>query len=598
MLFHPGHGTTVFPDDATSDADSEALRTSHLCGYEDPEKGQAVTRFGQFGYLFPKTQIFPQSATTTADLDALADAMVQPAPLETQDSQIAPVFTYFGQFIDHDITANTDRDTDISAIDADVVTPTDRDAVIHCLQNLRAATLNLDSVHGGGPDQGPIARKFDEALRFPGNRAMLWVGKDAPSPFDPIALPADPARDLLRVDRFLQDDNQVLTEEDFRALPRPMRDMFVNSDGTIRRQKAIIGDMRNDENLVVAQFHLAMVRLHNRIVATAHDHPDAPRDDPDALFDWARRMTSWHYQWLIVNTYLPAICDQVTLAQILARGPAVYNRFLAAHGPTDGNLLPMPLEFSAAAFRFGHTMVRDAYDWSFQFGRPKNSGLADRANFQLLFLFTGNGKHPMAAPTGPGTFGPSAPRLPQHWPIDWSRFVHPPTPEMPDRSARKIDTRIAVNLGQMHNENPGKSGRMAQLASRNLRRGYKLNLPSAQACIAELQINDKIALPQLTPAQLTSGPTGKAVTDGKFQTETPLWFYVLKEAEELGQGGRLGPLGSLIVADTLLGLIVNDPDSYWHASKTPGTWHPRDGVQPDGVEIDSMAAMMRAARLL
>lgn len=604
MLLIPGHGTTVVPDDYdanSGDYGHKTISVSYACGFENRKDYPKDPAFGRFDYLFPDADQFPVSDDMTAKLDALADAMVAPAPEEAQNSQIAPVFTYFGQFIDHDITANTDRETGVSIIDTAQVQPAPRAEVSASLQNLRAATLNLDSVHGGGPVQGPLAEKFDDALRFHGNRAMLWAGTVAPSSFDPIPIPKDPgdlARDLLRADRFLKDNDQVLTEADFLALPPPLRDLFVNPDNTVRRQRAIIGDMRNDENLVVAQLHLAMVRLHNRIVVHAHEHADAPTGDPDALFDWARRMTSWHYQWLVVNAYLPAICDTDTLAAVHARGPVVYNRFLQRVGRPAKSLLPMPLEFSVAGFRFGHTMVRDAYDWSFQFGRPEGEGLTDRAGFRLLFQFTGNGAHPMATPTGPGTFGPSAPRLPQHWPIEWSRFVHPPTADKPDRSARKIDTHIAVNLGDMANEDKGASKRMAHLASRNLRRGYRLNLPSAQQCLDHLSHDDGIDLPRLTGAQLGSGPTGNAVQAGGFDVETPLWFYVLKEAEELGVDGRLGPLGSLIVADTLMGLIVNDEDSYWNTGPTPGAWHPRDGVRPDGIVIDSMAAMMDAARLL
>lgn len=589
MLLLPGHGTTVVPDDYDMKDDTykgRKMTVSSACGFGNPGDYPSDPAFGRFDYLFPDAAPFEVSDDMTARLDALATEMVKPTPADPQDSSIAPVFTYFGQFIDHDITANTDRETGLSVIDVEKVTPVPRSKVSGALQNLREATLNLDSVHGGGPVQGPIAKRFDDALRFHRDRAMLWAGTVESSDFAPIPFPKDPAdlaRDVLRADRFLRQDGLALDEAFLRGLPEEMRALFVNDDDSMRPQRAIIGDMRNDENLAVSQFHLALVRLHNRIVVHAPQHDDAPTGDRDALFKWARRMTSWHYQWLVLNSYLPAVCDAQTLEQVRRDGPRVYNRFLRRVGTPAGNsnLLPLPLEFSVAAFRFGHTMIRAEYDWSFQFGRPESAGILNSAELDLLFLFTGNGQNPM----GGGA------RLPQHWPIEWDRFVHPPTTSQPDRSARKIDTRLAAELGRMSNEHRGISGIMAQLAARNLRRGYRLNLPSAQACLAGLRAHDGITLPVLSAADMQTG-------DAAFDHQTPLWFYVLKEAEVLGEQERLGPLGSLLVADTLTGLVHNDPASHVNSSEQGPDWHPRDGVRPDDIVIDSMAAMMDAARLL
>ncbi len=601
MILHPGHGITVVPDGAEESFSVRTMPVSLVCGFGAGCKPADATRFGVFDYLFPDAATVQHSSETTEHLDALAQAMVQQAPDEDQNSSIAPVFTYFGQFIDHDIAANMDREPGLSIIDTPEIVPVPRADVAAGLSNLRAGALNLDSLHGGGLQQGEIARKFDQALRCPTNRAKLWAGTVAPSDFDPIPIPTDPkdkARDILRMDRFLEDDDQVLTLDFFKSLPPDLRKLYIHPDGTPRRQRAIIGDLRNDENLAISQFHLAMVRLHNRFIDHAPKHGDAPLGDENALFDWGRRMLSWHYQWLVVNAYLPAICNPSTLEQVLETGAPSYTRFFARHGAQPDGRMPMPLEFSAATFRFAHSMVRDAYDWNRLFGSPRGQPLTDEASFRQLFAFTGNGEHPMAAPVDMNTFGPSAPRLPQHWPIEWARFVHPPTPDTPRRSARKIDTKIAVNLGQMANEEPGASGMMAQLAARNLRRGHKLNLPSAQACLAALAEEDGITLSQLSPAEISRGEMRETIIKAGFDQATPLWFYVLKEAEVLGKDGRLGPLGSWLVADTLLGLVIQDPASYWHATPRKGAWHPRDGVRPDGIVIDSMARMMDAARIL
>ncbi len=65
-----------------------------------------------------------------------------------------------------------------------------------------------------------------------------------------------------------------------------------------------------------------------------------------------------------------------------------------------------------------------------------------------------------------------------------------------------------------------------------------------------------------------------------------------------GKNGKLGRLGSRIIAETLVGLIQHDQSSYWHLGAGNGSWQPKDGIMPDGVEITDMAKMMEAARLL
>ena len=144
------------------------------------------------------------------------------------------------------------------------------------------------------------------------------------------------------------------------------------------------------------------------------------------------------------------------------------------------------------------------------------------------------------------------------------------------------------------------AGLFRNLAKRNLRRGLRLNIPSAQDCAAAISSKTAYNLPLLTAKQLSAGDAGKAVSDGGFEKKTPLWFYVLREAEELGKDGRLGPLGSAIIAETLCGLVIKDPTSYWHQSGSDdqGRWHPTDGVKPGGHVIDSMPGMLKAAALL
>jgi len=140
------------------------------------------------------------------------------------------------------------------------------------------------------------------------------------------------------------------------------------------------------------------------------------------------------------------------------------------------------------------------------------------------------------------------------------------------------------------------------LATRNLLKGQINSLPHAQALISAINSNTSYNIKPLDKAELTSGKTGQALIDTGFVDNTPLWFYVLKEAEVRGGGDRLGELGTVLVADTLLGLVINDPHSYWHQPGSDnGRWHPTDTVHPGdgkGVVVDSLPNLLRAGLLL
>ena len=150
-------------------------------------------------------------------------------------------------------------------------------------------------------------------------------------------------------------------------------------------QRAFIADARNDENLILAQFHTAVLRFHNAVVDwltvnEPNDYNGCQKSAPQ-LFGQAQQLTRWHYQWLVVNDFLKTIAMSGIVDSILLGGP---NHYAMRNGEAY-----MPLEFSVAAYRFGHTMVRAAYDHNRNFGRPGN--VAPSASFDLLFAFTGNG---------------------------------------------------------------------------------------------------------------------------------------------------------------------------------------------------------------
>ncbi|WP_254696073.1 peroxidase family protein [Palleronia sp. THAF1] len=516
-------------------------------------------------------------------IKALADAMAE-ASLDQKDaageSTMPPVFTYMGQFIDHDITANTDREdapgTPEGAfnIDRPDIAPQSRDAAETVKLNLRKGRLELDSVYGDGPGQSPAAEKLEIALRDPDDPAKMRLGLISNIPgFERPPLPADDGADLPRLGAAI--DSGHLTMDEVNELFNPDG---ARSDEEVRRT-ALIGDGRNDENLIVAQFHLSILRLHNAIADTLRDEG---KTDADEIFAEARQNVTLIYQWLVVNVFLKTICDPAVVDQVVADRAPLYSAFHDAHKDSlPEGVLPMPLEFSVAAYRYGHSMVRGDYDWNRNFGRAADGSGDGRATFREMFQFTGGG----------GMRG--LPTLPSNWPAEWDRMIG--TSPMPNRVARKIDTRIALPMNSLENNDPNEM--MSRLAERNMRRGYVFNVPTGQAMVKCLY--DKgISVPELSAEQIASGSEAMqaAVTGGGFETATPLWYYVLKEAEVEADGAHLGSLGSRLVAETLVGLLVTDPRSYLNQGSF-NSWTPADAVQPNGEPIDTLEKMMRACGL-
>lgn len=592
MLFSLGHGqhvvtertpkemrekTDVAPIDGVApELARQASRRLQPAGVE-PGTAEPVPDMdlGKFRYYFPDAPGLSEQPDILDRLDALAESMVEdppPArePAERNSETIAPIFTYFGQFIDHDVTANTDRDSDFSQIDG-AITPAPRNEVELKLGNLRSGALELDSLYGDSPGQDAFSQKLAGLMRHPTLTAKMRLGvPDLDQGPRPPLPETDNATDLLRL-RLLLDKNLVTVDE-LRALDPDLRANFIDSQTNEPIPwRAIIGDARNDENLLVAQFHALLLRFHNKLVdATGGKH-----------FEKARQLTRWHYQWLVVNSYLRTICDPAVLDEVIEMEAPLYHGFFGQHG-TTGPKMPMPLEFSLAAFRFGHSMVRAVYDHNRIFGEAVDGtpNFIPVAPFNLLFGFTGNGRmRPLQNLTPPLPDSVTNGPLPVNWVIEWDRFLTV-DPEKPLRHARKIDTDLAPPLGALINEGNGAS--LAQstsrlfkhLARRNLRRSYKLNVPTAQSCYAAMQQTGVRPFWMLTPQQIASGSEQRrqAVMAGNFHVETPLWFYLLKEAEVINDGEKLGPLGSHLVANTLLGLIIEDPNSYWHDAD--GHWAP------------------------
>jgi LysM repeat protein len=291
--------------------------------------------------------------------------------------------------------------------------------------------------------------------------------------------------------------------------------------------EATIGDPRNDENLAVAQTHLAFLKFHNIVGAQLAEWGL----EGNALFERARRTVTLHYQWIVLYDFLPRVIDPTILQSVITTGP----QFLRTE---PGEEPTMPVEFSVAAYRFGHSLIRDTYSWNRNF---------PAAELSLLFTFAGV--------SGDMT-GLSA--LPANWPVDWRRLYDfrdvpgvPPPPTL--NLTRRIDTALALPLKTL----PAFQGQeeMATLAVRNLLRGRLLGLPSGQA-IAEF-----LREPVLSPEQVSQGPHNTILLDHQLDTQTPLWYYILKEAEVFNDGQRLGPVASRLVAETFVGLIQGSQHS-------------------------------------
>jgi hypothetical protein len=305
-----------------------------------------------------------------------------------------------------------------------------------------------------------------------------------------------------------------------------VEDMPRGSDG-----QAIIPEHRNDENLIVVQLHKAVAKFHNRAV----DDARAQGVRREWVFETARRLTRWHYQWAVIHDFLPRFIGD----ELVGPNGAVYKEVagkppvitLTYYRPTNRDGRPfMPIEFAVAAYRFGHSMIRGEYEGHDQLTLP---------------IFGAEGKDLRGSRPFPADLR-----------IDWNYFFELPGVQAPDdrNFARLIDTQLSMPLASLPPTVVAPaSNAITALAARNLLRGKYLGLGSGQ---------DVAAAMKLTP--LSNADLG--LTDSRLGGKAPLWFYILKEAELLG-GQQLGPVGGRIVAEVILGLLTLQPSSYFNAKK-------------------------------
>jgi hypothetical protein len=344
--------------------------------------------------------------------------------------------------------------------------------------NTRTPGLDLDSVYGAGPSGSP-------QLYDPNDR-----------------------------DKFLVQSGGL-----FEDLPR-------RADRT-----AIIADERNDENLMIAGLHAAFLLFHNRVVDLVRSQGQSN------VFDTARRLVRWHYQWLILHEFLPLFVGQALVDEILRNGRRIYN-------PPAGQQF-IPVEFQGAAYRFGHSMVRPSYRANLQGDPGGNPNTGAPAFFGFIFDPAGQGQ---ADPVDLRGGARARRRF-----IGWQTFFDFGGRFTADvRTNKRIDTNISTPLFDLPLQTIPGGDPPTSLASRNLLRHVTWSLPSGQA------IASAIGVP---PLQAQDFPELQQFGHG-LPSSTPLWYYVLKEAELRAGGLRLTGVGARIIAEVFIGLLQLDPSSY------------------------------------
>jgi hypothetical protein len=282
-------------------------------------------------------------------------------------------------------------------------------------------------------------------------------------------------------------------------------DVQRNSEGI-----AVIGDPRNDSHMLVSQLHLAMQRVHNAFVLKLRRAGVAN----GRVFDDALRETRWHYQWIVLHEFLPELVGPELAAELDAHGARYYEPGAAPY---------IPLEFADAAYRYGHCQIRHMYQ--------ANAASAP-------------------APLFPDFLGFRA--VPPARRVDWTLFFDAHGNGGPRaQRAKKIDGRLVRSLIQLPVAITGECeiDEYHSLAVRDLERGEGVGLPSGEALARHL------GQTPLTPREVGIEPT-------LWQGETPLWYYILREAAVRAGGHRLGPVGARIVGDVLVGLLDSDPQSW------------------------------------
>lgn len=286
----------------------------------------------------------------------------------------------------------------------------------------------------------------------------------------------------------------------------------------------VIADPRNDSTLITCGLHCAFLKFHNAVVDRVRS---SGLSDPSDVFETARAIVLRHYHWIVVHEFLPQIVGQGLVDDVMFRGARFYR-------PRRGQA-SIPVEFQGAAYRFGHSMIRPSY-------RANLSGDHGNPFFALVFKPSEEGK------SDPDDMRGGA-RAPRRF-VGWQTFFDFGDGQV--KPNKKIDCKIsspmfALPLGVIASHDTPTA-----LPQRTLLRHLTWQLPSGQA------VARAMGAPVLSAQDLAElAPLGEGLT-----RSTPLFYYVLKEAELMADGLHLGPVGGRIVAEVFLGLMRSDSSAY------------------------------------
>ncbi len=451
-------------------------------------KGCSHARLGNFCKMFPKLESWADECKVTEQCEArdIAAALggfggiMHDVNSSSNDSSIPAAYTFFAQFVDHDITLDTTSD-----LHGDPISTKE----VGRLPNLRSASLDLDSIYGFGPEASPYLYDQEQTGR-------LLIGND----------------------------------ENKNDLPR-------NKDG-----RALIGDPRNDENLFLSQMQLLFLKFHNRRMI-------------GRSFEEVQTDVRFHYQWIVLYDFLERICDENIYKQVI-NNPSEFPKYDIKD---KCGRICMPVEFSVAAFRFGHTLVRSQY--------PVN------VEYPVVDLFDERF----------GTEGFSA--VPESLTVDW-RFLLDVECCHDYVKSKAFDHLFVDELIRLPDPVVGRftSDNDRSLAFRNLLRAYALGLPSGQAVANEIKAKG-YSIPDNRP-DISALPGWKCLEPSlqkKLTSSTPLFLYLMAEAgdKDLGNGDKLGPVGSAILLEVFI-TTLKECESILNPPKGYKGWKPDKCIAKDG----------------
>ena len=452
---------------------------------------------------------FPDAARILESLNVLVQDQPEPIPIPAG-------YTYLAQFIIHDISFDERSDRHIREDLPWNVIDTER---IRELRNLRKPNFDLETVYGyeeptnrGEPRRSELMRENSPLpfLKLGNTEKELGTGTPA------LSYPCD--------------------------LPR--------KDGSV---EANIVDPRNDENLLLAQTLVAFIKFHNAIVVklieSGEYKDEAGNYKKEELFEKARKLTIRYYQTIVLTDFLPRVVQRSVVEEVMLPK----NTKKLFYQPD----LFIPLEFSVAAFRFGHSMIRQKYNLNVShFDKSPPLEMDTSANLFHIMMFTGKGR--MGA-------NEALLNLPSIWIINWNLFYE--IDGSPVNYAEPINIDLALGLLRLRpktDSSINRDGRASALAALDLYRGRRFGLPTGQDVAKKIgekpldaaRIVDLIMSKEIKGVSANEAEEIKERLCAAFAEKTPLWFYILAEAE-LQKDGKLGSVGSRIVAETIIQLLYH-----------------------------------------